>query len=56
MNCQTFSTGFSSGERGGSGTNVMLSGVNERLKLTRFQQLKVVHPWGSKAARRAAFI
>ena len=27
MNCQTFPTGFSSGERGGSGTRVMLSGI-----------------------------
>jgi hypothetical protein len=27
MNCQTFSTGFSSGDRGGSGSRVMLSGT-----------------------------
>jgi hypothetical protein len=27
MNCQTFSTGFSSGERGGSGRSVMLTGT-----------------------------
>ena len=28
MNCQTFSTGFSSGDRGGSGSRVMLSGMS----------------------------
>src|SRR5215203_499291 len=27
MNCQTFSTGFNSGDRGGSGTSVMLAGT-----------------------------
>ena len=27
MNCQTFSTGFSSGERGGSGRSVMFPGT-----------------------------
>jgi hypothetical protein len=27
MNCHTFSTGFSSGQRGGNGTRVMLSGT-----------------------------
>lgn len=28
MNCQTFSTGLSSGERGGSGRMVMLAGIS----------------------------
>ena len=32
MNCQTFSTGFSSGERGGSGRSVMLSGMTRRVE------------------------
>ena len=27
MNCQTFSTGFNSGDRGGSARTVMLSGI-----------------------------
>ena len=27
MNCQTFSSGFNSGERGGSGSKVMLAGT-----------------------------
>ena len=29
-NCQTFSTGFSSGDRGGRGRRVMLSGISSR--------------------------